>query len=69
MGLGFYDAAFVTLGRIYGTAARSTITGITLMAGFASTIGWPIIAKFLRLKSSSLLRLQPNIAYRNDYTF
>ncbi len=42
MGLGLYDAAFATLGRIYGEAARSSITGITLLAGFASTVGWPI---------------------------
>ncbi len=42
MGLGLYDAAFAALGRIYGMAARSPITGITLMAGFASTLGWPI---------------------------
>jgi MFS family permease len=44
MGLGLYDAAFATLGRIYGLAARSSITGITLIAGFASTIGWPLSA-------------------------
>jgi hypothetical protein len=44
MGLGLYDAAFATMGRIYGVAARSSITGITLMAGFASTVGWPLTA-------------------------
>lgn len=44
MGLGLYDTAFATLGRIYGTQARSTITGITLIAGFASTVGWPLTA-------------------------
>ena len=44
MGLGLYDAAFATLGRIYGDTARSAITGITLLAGFASTIGWPLTA-------------------------
>lgn len=42
MGLGLYDAAFGTLGRIYGSDARSAITGITLIAGFASTVGWPL---------------------------
>lgn len=42
MGLGLYDAAFGTLGRIYGDKARRAITGITLLAGFASTIGWPL---------------------------
>ena len=44
MSLGLYDAAFGALGRIYGDAARGAITGITLMAGFASTIGWPLTA-------------------------
>jgi predicted MFS family arabinose efflux permease len=42
MGLGLYDAAFGSLGRIYGSDARSAITGITLIAGFASTVGWPL---------------------------
>ncbi|WP_454629875.1 MFS transporter [Bradyrhizobium cenepequi] len=42
MGMGLYEAAFATLTRIYGTAARRSITGITLIAGFASTVGWPI---------------------------
>src|SRR3981189_861449 len=42
MGLGLYDAAFGALGRIYGDAARRSITGITLIAGFASTVGWPL---------------------------
>src|SRR3984957_11490152 len=32
MGFGLYDAAFAALGRIYGDAARRSITGITLMA-------------------------------------
>jgi hypothetical protein len=44
MGLGLYDSAFGTLGRIYGSDARSAITGITLIAGFASTIAWPLSA-------------------------
>ena len=44
MGLGLYDAAFGALGRIYGDRARRAITGITLLAGFASTIGWPLTA-------------------------
>ena len=44
MGLGLYDAAFAALGRIYGEAARGAITGITLIAGFASTVGWPLTA-------------------------
>jgi predicted MFS family arabinose efflux permease len=44
MGIGLYDTAFAALGRIYGLEARSAITGITLVAGFASTVGWPLSA-------------------------
>jgi predicted MFS family arabinose efflux permease len=44
MGVGLYDTAFAALGRIYGLEARSAITGITLLAGFASTVGWPLTA-------------------------
>ena len=47
IGMGLYDAAFATLSSLYGREARSAITGITLIAGFASTIGWPITAVFL----------------------
>jgi MFS family permease len=46
MALGLYDAAFATLVRIFGTQARGPITGITLIAGFASTVGWPLTAFF-----------------------
>ena len=44
MAAGLYDAAFAALGRIYGDQARRAITGITLLAGFASTVGWPLTA-------------------------
>lgn len=44
MGCGLYDAAFAALVRLQGTSARSAITGITLLAGFASTVGWPLTA-------------------------
>jgi MFS family permease len=44
MACGLYEAAFSALARIYGTEARRAITGITLIAGFASTIGWPLTA-------------------------
>ena len=44
MALGLYDAAFAVLVRIYGNEARRPITGITLIAGFASTVGWPLTA-------------------------
>ncbi|WP_212524179.1 MFS transporter [Actibacterium sp. MT2.3-13A] len=44
MAAGLYDAAFSTLGRIYGRHARSAITALTLWGGFASTVCWPISA-------------------------
>lgn len=44
MAMGLYDAAFATLAGLYGRAARGPITGITLLAGFASTVGWPLSA-------------------------
>jgi hypothetical protein len=39
MAMGLYDPAFATLTGLYGRAARGPITGITLIAGFASTVG------------------------------
>jgi MFS family permease len=42
--MGLYDPAFAALTRLYGREARGAITGITLIAGFASTIGWPLTA-------------------------
>ena len=44
MAMGLYDAAFATLAGLYGKEARNSITGITLIAGFASTVGWPSTA-------------------------
>lgn len=44
MGAGLYDAAFSTLGRLYGHGARSAITALTLWGGFASTVCWPLSA-------------------------
>jgi len=44
MGSGLYEAAFAALVRLYGTGSRGAITGITLIAGFASTVGWPLSA-------------------------
>lgn len=41
MAMGLYDAAFGTVGRLLGAGAKPSIVGVTLMAGFASTIGWP----------------------------
>lgn len=42
MGSGLYEAAFAALVRLKGQEARASITGITLIAGFASTVGWPL---------------------------
>lgn len=42
MGSGLYEAAFAALVRLYGKDSRTAITGITLIAGFASTVGWPL---------------------------
>jgi predicted MFS family arabinose efflux permease len=42
MSLGLYDAGFAALTALYGHNARGPITGITLFAGFASTVSWPL---------------------------
>jgi predicted MFS family arabinose efflux permease len=42
MALGLYDTAFAALTALYGRDARGPITGITLIAGFASTVSWPL---------------------------
>src|SRR5215472_152417 len=47
MGFGLYEAAFATAAGLYGREARNAITGITLFAGFASTVGWPTSALFI----------------------
>jgi predicted MFS family arabinose efflux permease len=44
MSAGLYDAAFSTLGRLYGQAARHHITTLTLFGGLASTACWPLSA-------------------------
>ncbi len=44
MGCGLYDTAFAALVHLYGRGARRPISGITLLAGFASTVGWPLSA-------------------------
>ena len=41
MSANLYDAAFASLGRIFGAGARRPITALTLAGGFASTAGWP----------------------------
>jgi hypothetical protein len=48
MGAGLYDPAFAALGRLYGREARAAITSLTLIAGFASTVCWPLSALLLQ---------------------
>lgn len=47
IGFGLYEAAFATVAGLYGRDARNASTGITLFAGFASTVGWPASALFI----------------------
>lgn len=42
MGLTLYEAAFATLNRRFAPGARGAISTLTLFAGFASTIFWPL---------------------------
>ncbi|MFN3616321.1 MAG: MFS transporter, partial [Rubrimonas sp.] len=44
MSFGLYEAAFATLVAALGREARGPITGVTLIAGFASTVCWPLTA-------------------------
>ncbi|MEI2736981.1 MAG: MFS transporter [Rhodoblastus sp.] len=43
-GLGYYETAFAALTRLYGASARRLISGVTLIAGFTSTVAWPLMA-------------------------
>jgi MFS family permease len=42
MPFGLYDAAFGTLVRLYRDDARRSIVAVTLIAGFASSLSWPL---------------------------
>lgn len=46
-----YEAAFVAFSQLVGTKAKLPIIQITLMAGFASTIFWPLISYLLTIFS------------------
>ncbi len=41
MALGLYDTTFATIGRILGRDSRPAIVGVTLIGGFASSVGFP----------------------------
>jgi hypothetical protein len=47
MAMGLYDAAFATVGGLLGQEAGPSITGITLVAGFASTVFWTLGAALI----------------------
>ena len=51
MPFGLYDAAFGTLVRIYREDARRSIVAVTLIAGFASSVAWPL-THFVEVHSS-----------------
>jgi MFS family permease len=40
-----YEAAFATINHQYGLSARKAISTLTLFAGFASTVFWPLTLK------------------------
>lgn len=44
MPFGLYDVAFATLVVLYRHEARRSIVGVTLIAGFASSVSWPLSA-------------------------
>ena len=44
MSAGLYEAAFSALAHLCDKSARGAINGITLIAGFASTVGWSLTA-------------------------
>jgi predicted MFS family arabinose efflux permease len=41
MALGLYDTCFAAIGHVVPASYRRTVTGVTLVAGFASTLSWP----------------------------
>lgn len=45
----FYDAAFTALTQARGAGARRAISQLTLIAGFASTLFWPLTSALLGL--------------------
>ena len=44
MPFGLYDAGLATLVRLYRSEAKRSIVGVTLIAGFASSVSWPLTA-------------------------
>jgi MFS family permease len=48
MALGLYDTCFAALGQVEPQRYRRAVTGVTLIAGFASTVSWPASHYLLR---------------------
>lgn len=46
MAAGLYEAAFALLARYYAVNARSAISGVALIGGFASSVAWPLVTIF-----------------------
>lgn len=44
MAMGLYDTLFAALGNLYGQDARHTISRITLISGFCTTLVWPALS-------------------------
>ena len=42
MAMALYDTAFSTIGRLLGRDARPAMTGVTFIAGFGGTLGFPM---------------------------
>jgi MFS family permease len=47
MAMGLYDSAFATVAGLLGKEAGPSITGITLVAGFASSVFWTLGATLI----------------------
>lgn len=43
MAIGLYDPLFATLGALYGEGARRSISQVTLVSGFCTTLVWPLM--------------------------
>lgn len=43
MAIGLYDPLFATLGALYGDGARRSISYVTLVSGFCTTLVWPLM--------------------------
>lgn len=46
---GQFEVAFATLVKLFGKDSRSPITGVALIAGFASFVGWTLSVKILEI--------------------